>query len=140
MYLNEGNKFREGSDKDRPWWHWDIYLFKFRACHSRLIMIYKSISMSVFSKYFSLNVHHLNDSIYRWNCSIILKWKNKHECLGIKIITHTAQKMKISIEDFFSKCDQIRSKLRIWSHLLRKSLMKNFIFCAVSILVVIADF
>ena len=30
----------------------------------------------------------------------------------------TAQKMKFSIEDFFSKCDQIRSKLRIWSHLL----------------------
>ena len=26
-------------------------------------------------------------------------------------------------------CDQIRSFLRIWSHLLRKSLMENFIFC-----------
>ena len=44
----------------------------------------------------------------------------------------TAQKMKFSIEDFSSKCDQIRSKLRIWSHLLKKSLMENFIFCAVS--------
>ena len=32
------------------------------------------------------------------------------------------------------KCDQIRSKLWIWSHLLKKSLMKNFSFCAVSIL------
>ena len=31
--------------------------------------------------------------------------------------------------DFFSKCDQIRRKLRIWSHLLKKSLMKNFFFC-----------
>ena len=30
--------------------------------------------------------------------------------------------------DFFSKCDQIRRKLRIWSHLLKKSLMENFIF------------
>ena len=39
--------------------------------------------------------------------------------------------MKFSIKDFFSKCDQIRSKLRIWSHLLMKSLMENFIFCAV---------
>ena len=29
------------------------------------------------------------------------------------------------------KCDQIRSFLRIWSHLLKKSLMENFIFCAV---------
>ena len=33
----------------------------------------------------------------------------------------TAQKMKFSIKDFFSKCDQIRRKLRIWSHLLKKS-------------------
>ena len=39
--------------------------------------------------------------------------------------------MKFSIKDFFSKCDQIRRKLRIWSHLLKKSLMENFIFCAV---------
>ena len=39
--------------------------------------------------------------------------------------------MKFSIKDFFSKCDQIRSFLQIWSHLLKKSLMKNFIFCAV---------
>ena len=43
----------------------------------------------------------------------------------------TAQKMKFSIKDFFSKSDQIGRKLRIWSYLLRKSLMENFIFCAV---------
>ena len=36
--------------------------------------------------------------------------------------------MKFSIKDFFSKCDQIRRKPRIWSHLLKKSLMENFIF------------
>ena len=39
--------------------------------------------------------------------------------------------MKFSIKDFFGKYDQIRSFLRIWSHLLKKSLMENFIFCAV---------
>ena len=33
--------------------------------------------------------------------------------------------------DFFNKCGQIRRKLWIWSHLLKKSLMENFIFCAV---------
>ena len=44
----------------------------------------------------------------------------------------TAQKMKFFIKDFFSKCDQIWSFLRIWSHLLKKSLMKNFVFCAVN--------
>ena len=43
----------------------------------------------------------------------------------------TAQKMKFSIKDFFSKCDQIRSFQRIWSHFLKKSLMENFIFYAV---------
>ena len=37
--------------------------------------------------------------------------------------------MKFSIKDFFSKCDQIRSFLRILSHILKKSLMENF--CAV---------
>ena len=40
--------------------------------------------------------------------------------------------MKLSIKDFSSKCDQIRRKLPIWSHLLKKSLMENFIFCAVT--------
>ena len=42
----------------------------------------------------------------------------------------TLHKMKFSIKDFFSICDQIQRKLRIWSHLLKKSLMENFIFCA----------
>ena len=42
-----------------------------------------------------------------------------------------AQKIKFSIKDFFSKCDQIRRELWIWSHLLKKSLMENFILCAV---------
>ena len=40
-------------------------------------------------------------------------------------------KMKFSIKYFFSKCDQICRKLWVWSHLLKKSLMENFIFCAV---------
>ena len=42
-----------------------------------------------------------------------------------------AQKMKFSITDFFSKCDQIRRNLQIWLHLLKKSLIENIIFCAV---------
>ena len=39
--------------------------------------------------------------------------------------------MKFYIKDFFSKSDQILSFLQIWSHLLEKSLMEHFIFCAV---------
>ena len=34
-----------------------------------------------------------------------------------------AQKLKFSIKDLFS----------IWSHLLKKSLIENFIFCAVDV-------
>ena len=37
--------------------------------------------------------------------------------------------MKFSIWDFFSECDQIHTLLRIWPHLVKKSLMENFIFC-----------
>ena len=41
------------------------------------------------------------------------------------MISHyTAQKMKFSVKLFFSKSEEI-------SHLLKKSLMENFIFCAV---------
>ena len=40
---------------------------------------------------------------------------------------YSAQKMKISIKDFVSKCNQIRRKLWTWSHLLKKSLIKNFL-------------
>ena len=36
--------------------------------------------------------------------------------------------MKFSSTDFFSKCDQVRRKLQIWSHLLKKSVMENFFF------------
>ena len=50
----------------------------------------------------------------------------------VDVVFYTAQEMKFSIKDFFSKRDQIRSFLRIWSHSLKKSLMENFIFCAVS--------
>ena len=45
--------------------------------------------------------------------------------------TFTAQKMKFSIKDFFSKCDQVYRELRIWSHLLKKPMTENFIFCVV---------
>ena len=37
------------------------------------------------------------------------------------ITSGAAQKMNFSIKDFFNKCDQIRSFLRISSHLLKKS-------------------
>ena len=50
----------------------------------------------------------------------------------VSSVAITAQKMKFSIKDFSSKCEQIRRKRQIWSHLLKKSLMENFIFCTVN--------
>ena len=75
-----------------------------------------------------------NEIICRKICRIMENIKIKGE-INIKLVKiaaeHTAQKMKFSIKYFFSRCDQIRSFLRIWSNLLNKSLMENFIFCAV---------
>ena len=48
--------------------------------------------------------------------------------------TLTAQKMKFPILDFFSKCDQIRIFLGIWSHLLKKSLIENLISFALTVI------
>ena len=45
-----------------------------------------------------------------------------------KNVSNTAQKMKFSIKDVFSKYDQIRSFLWIWSDLLKKSFMKTSTF------------
>ena len=52
-------------------------------------------------------------------------------CFQRYVSIYTAQKIRFSI---ISRCNQIRSELRIWSHLLKNSLMKNFIFCAVLVL------
>ena len=52
-----------------------------------------------------------------------LKYKKK-----IESKTRTSQKIKFFIKDFSSKCDQICTKMRIWSQLLGKSSMKSFIF------------
>ena len=65
--------------------------------------------------------------------------KDQYQVFKYQISSITTQKMKFSIKDFsvnmtksandfFGKWDQIRRKLGIWSHLLKKSLMENFIF------------
>ena len=61
-----------------------------------------------------------------------LIWKKIMQCVRgafeRKKSSHTAHKIKYSIKDFLSKCDQIHRKLRIWSNLLEKSIMENFYF------------
>ena len=54
---------------------------------------------------------------------------------GGVFLMSTAQKMKFSIENFFSKCDPIRSFLWIWSHLMKKSLINEKLhFCALKLM------
>ena len=47
--------------------------------------------------------------------------------------------MKFSLKDFFSKCDQIRKKLLIWPHLLKKYSVENLIFLQWNITILIND-
>ena len=42
--------------------------------------------------------------------------------------------MNFFIKNLFSKCKRIYIKLRIYSHLLNKSLMESFIFCVMDII------
>ena len=67
-----------------------------------------------------------NISIFIW------EFFKATKVIRIALIRITAQKIKFPIKHFFSKCDQIHRKLQIWLHLLKKSLMENFIFCAVN--------
>ena len=53
------------------------------------------------------------------------------EVINFFYVTHCT-KMKFSIKDFYSESGQICIFLRIWSHLLKKSLMEHFIFCTVT--------
>ena len=79
-----------------------------------------------------------NDNVYLMSLSFLKALYCDTRNSDAQIILETIvasmtlhKKMEFSIKDFLSKCDQIRRKLKIWSHLLKKSLIENFIFCAV---------
>ena len=64
----------------------------------------------------------IRQKLFSWQGS----WDSTHICRSVSsqaTYNFTAQKLK-----FF------RSFLRIWSHLLEKSLMENFIFCAMNLI------
>ena len=64
-----------------------------------------------------------------WNISYLFHYLETEVCLYIKV--------KFFIKDIFSKCDQIRRKLRIWSHLLEKYLAENFFVKLVDFLLIL---
>ena len=75
-----------------------------------------------------MEILHLHD-----NSQEKIPWNFIDRSLECYEMGRTAQKkMKFSINDFFSICDQICSLMRIWSHLLKKYFMENFIFSVVT--------
>ena len=75
---------------------------------------------------FWISRRSINEQLGIWNMEQLFQ----HRVRKLKLsIYHCTKKKKLSITDFFSKCDQTCRKLRICSHLLRKSVMENFIFC-----------
>ena len=69
----------------------------------------------------------LEESYTRTRLKVFILWMvfvEYSQCWLFNTIKYST----LHIKDFSSKCDQFRKKLRIWLHLLEKSLMKNLIF------------
>ena len=66
---------------------------------------------------------------FPWNILLTSLWDTFDFTCDWQTLHST--KIKFPIKDFFSKCDQIRRNVPIWSHLIKKPWMENFIFCAV---------
>ena len=107
-------------------------------CHLATEAKIKSIRLTILgiSKSFFLKCFSITACLrFPWICSpdgaIHIQLICVRNILASLSESNTAPKIKFYIKDFFSKRDQIHWKLRIWSYLLKKSLMWNFIFCAV---------
>ena len=90
--------------------------------------IYALFMRSIFSITFSFScqliIHsHYNRHVFILGSDFRIKYLKHNLVVHLYIGYEVAQKMKSSTKDFFSKFDQIRMK----------SLMENFIFCAVEI-------
>ena len=99
-----------------------------KRCSENMQQTYRTIPMPEFQKNTSFRKSPLlRKPLKGCFCSIKQLFFNQQ---GLICKLH-CKKMKFSIKEFFSKCDQICSFLRILSHLLKNSSMENFIFCAV---------
>ena len=77
----------------------------------------------------------VNDEELLWKCFIINDYQGSKCISGLMPSTLLTlyKENKFSIKNFFGKCDQICSFLRNTSHLLKESIKKNFLFCAMSV-------
>ena len=103
--------------REYPSWLSSLWFFIKSSLNWEVLLIHLNYLPEVFATF----LNHLN-----YLFQILEIWR-----FFIFIIIFIAKKMKFSIKDFCSKCDQIPSFLRIWSHFLKKSLVENFIFCVV---------
>ena len=85
---------------------------------NRIVCLKSSLDQLYFSGHIILSV----GSLQLLNCDITGIIRNDH-----------CTKNERFYYGFFSRCDQIHRKLRIWSHLLKKYLGEKLIFCAVDI-------
>ena len=102
---------------------------KYRKIRTRNNSIFGHFS---YERFISAQEIGVEQSTWIKNIGVVIK-ADLHPALVPPCSICTAQKIKFSIKDLFSKCEQICRFLRIWSHLLKKSWMENFIFCAVLI-------
>ena len=67
----------------------------------------------------------LDFAVSRPSVSIIFMQISIRCSFVYEVSSTSTQKMKFSINDFFSTCDQIRRKLRIWSHLATEEILNG---------------
>ena len=83
-------------------------------------------------------IYHFQKSkkIFLWRKSHWGSWSSRRcSLIGFSLgFTVIGSSLGFSLIVFWWDTAQIRRKLRIWSHLLKKSIMENFPFCAVSVL------
>ena len=119
----------------------EVFLVNDRKCFALSYFIFTTqnqVFVSVSSTVKVINVANYQITMLRVIQAIqtlVLQSLRVYIFIHIHTFTNTAQKMKFSIMDFFSKCDQIRRKLQIWSHLLKKFLMEKFSFCEVKVVI-----
>ena len=101
----------------------DTQFFCDEIFYGLIILIYSILLLKILL--FHKNFTHVSRSedVFIYTFTVLISCKT----------SHTAKKMKFPIRDFFSICDQIRRKLWIWSHLLKTSLVENFVFRAESL-------
>ena len=99
---------------------------------SRAFFVLRSFIRAGFSA-FKVCCHYIVVISYRiWVLKLsVLVLLDTSPIRSLRYNTFPSRKMKSFIKNFFIKYHQIRSFVRIWLHLLKKTLMENFIFCVV---------